>query len=375
MLAHRLAHLLPREDSLWVFGARGGEAFEGNTKYLFLALQDEPGIRPVWLSKSEATVRELRENDFESYRTDSLRGRLVVLRAGVVFVTGTMTDMALWPTGGAWLVQLWHGVALKRIAADAPSFEEFSLRKRLRLLYTYRQFDALALTAAGLADAFRSAFRIDPDLPITGYPRNDALFREIPGEEVRRPERAREIRQRIDAERLLVYLPTYREDGSDPADRLDFERLDRFLAEREAAMVVKFHPFSDLGFDPQCFERLHRLPAGCDVYPLLRETDALVTDYSSVYFDYLLLDRPVVFYADDRKRYEANPGFYVEYDEVTPGPVAETFDELLDAIDLALDSPEAYADERERVREFAFDHRDGRATRRVREYVRVRLGV
>ncbi|MEM4782150.1 MAG: CDP-glycerol glycerophosphotransferase family protein, partial [Halalkalicoccus sp.] len=140
-------------------------------------------------------------------------------------------------------------------------------------------------------------------------------------------------------------------------------------------MVVKFHPFSDPGFDPEQFERIHLLPAGSDVYPLLRETDALVTDYSSVYFDFLLLDRPVAFYAYDRERYEKRPGFYVEYDEVTPGPVAETFDELLGALDLVLDSPEAHAAERERVRAMAFDHADDRSAERVREYVRVRFGA
>ncbi|MDL5361588.1 CDP-glycerol glycerophosphotransferase family protein [Halalkalicoccus sp. NIPERK01] len=375
VLAHRLAHLLPREDSLWVFGTRGGEAFEGNTKYLFLDLQREGGLRPVWISESDSTVRELRENGFDAHRADSLRGRLATLRAGVVFVTGTMTDMPLWPTGGANVVQLWHGVPLKRIAADAPSFEGFTLRERLRLLYTYRQFDALTLTASGLGDSFRSAFRIDPDLPVTGYPRNDALFRELPGEGVGQGETAREIREDIDADRVVAYLPTYREDGSDPAAHIDFERLDRFLAERDAAMVVKFHPFSDPGFDPERFERLQVLPAGFDVYPLLRGTDALVTDYSSVYFDYLLLDRPVVFYAYDRERYEESPGFYVEYEKVTPGPVAETFDELLAAIELALESPDAYADERERVRRLAFDHPDDRAAQRVREYVRVRFGA
>lgn len=375
LLAHRLAHLLSRDDSLWVFGSRGGGRFEGNTKYLFLHLQNEEGIRPVWISKSEKTVNELRTNGFEAYRSDSLRGRLTTLRAGFVFVTGTMTDMPLWPTGGAKLVQLWHGVPLKRIAAGAPSFGEFSIRERFRLLYVYHQFDALTLTAAELADSFRSAFRIDPDLPVTGYPRNDALFREIPGEGVGQPGSVGEIRTRTGAERLIVYLPTYREDGSDPADHVDFERLDRFLAEHDAAMLVKFHPFSDPGFDPERFERLHVLPTDYDIYPLLRGADALVTDYSSVYFDFLLLDRPVAFYAYDRERYEESPGFYFEYDEITPGPVAETFDELLFALETVLDSPEIHAAERDRVRKLAFDHANSRAADRVREYVRVRFGA
>lgn len=366
---HRLVHLFPREDSLWIVGSRGGERFEGNAKYLFLHLRDEDGIRPVWISKSEATVAELRAHGFETYPADSLRGRVTMLRAGSVFVTGTMTDMPLWPTGGARLIQLWHGIPLKRIATDAPSFAGFPPLERLRLLYTYRQFDAITLTGAGLGDSFRSAFRIDPDLPVTGYPRNDALAHEIPGERIGQ-EGLRELVEGIDAEHLFAYLPTYREGDSNPAKHVDFGRLDAFLAQHDAAMLVKFHPFNDPEIDSERFGHLYFLPTEFDIYPVLREVDALVTDYSSVYFDFLLLDQPVVFYAYDRDEYAENPGFYLDYDEVTPGPIAETFDELLDALETVLSSPESHADDRERVRQLVFDHVDDGSAERVLRYAR-----
>ncbi|MFC7006773.1 CDP-glycerol glycerophosphotransferase family protein [Halalkalicoccus salilacus] len=370
LLAHRLAHLLPRDDSLWAFGCRGGERFEGNSKYLFLHVASEDEVRPVWISKSQKTVRELRAHGFEAHRAGSRRGRLTLLRAGSVFVTGSMTDLPLWPTGGARLIQLWHGVTLKRIAADAPRFAELSAFDRLSRLYTYRQFDAITLTAAGLDEYFRSAFRTDADLPVTGYPRNDALVREMPGERVGQDDAVHDAVDAIDAEHLLAYLPTYREGDSDPTEHVDFETLDAFLAERDAAMLVKFHPFNDPAVDADRFENLRFLPPEFDVYPTLRHVDALVTDYSSVYFDFLLLDRPVVFYAYDRDEYAADSGFHLDYDEVTPGPVAETFEELLDTLEAVRSSPDARADERERVRRMAFDHADGRAAERVYEYAR-----
>jgi CDP-glycerol glycerophosphotransferase (TagB/SpsB family) len=374
LLAHHLAHLVPREESLWAFGARGGERFEGNAKYLFLHVASEGGTRPVWISRSEETVRELRAHGYEAHRADSLRGRWTLLRAGTVFVTGTMTDLPLWPTGGTRLIQLWHGVTLKRIAADAPRFAEFSAFDRLSWLYTYRQFDAITLTAARFGEYFRSAFRTDADLPVTGYPRNDALVREVPGEHVCQDVEAHETVAALadDADRLFAYLPTYREGDADPAEHLDFEALDAFLAERDAAMLVKFHPFNEPAVDAERFDRLQFLPPEFDVYPALRHVDALVTDYSSVYFDFLLLDRPVAFYAYDREEYADDSGFHLDYDEVTPGPVAGTFDGLLDALDAVVSSPEAYADERERVRRLAFDHVDGRAAERVETYARDR---
>ena len=369
LVAHRLAHLLPRDDSLWAFGCRGGERFEGNAKYLFLHVANEGEARPVWISKSEATVRELRAHGFEAYRADSLRGRLTLLRAGTVFVTGSMTDLPLWPTGGTHLIQLWHGVTLKRIAADAPRFAELSVFDRLSRLYTYRQFDAITLTTDGLKDYFRSAFRTDADFPVTGYPRNDALVREVPGELVGQDDDVHDAIAALDADQVLAYLPTYREGDSDPAVHVDFEALDEFLFERDAAMLVKFHPFNDPDIDAERFERLRFLPPEFDVYPALRHVDALVTDYSSVYFDYLLLDRPVAFYAYDREEYDES-GFHFDYDEVSPGPVVETFEELLGALEDVLSSPDTYADERERVRQLAFDHAEGHAAERVRMYAR-----
>lgn len=371
LLAHCLVQLLPRNDSLWVFGSRGGEHFKGNTKYLFLHLKNKEDIRPVWISESEATVAELRAHGFEAYRTDSLRGQLTLLRAGFVFVTGTMTDMPLWPTGGACLIQLWHGVPLKRIAIDAPNFAEFSTLERLRLRYTYRQFDAITLTAAELSDFFRSAFRIDPALPVTGYPRNDALAREISGERIGQGG-VHELLTGITTERLIAYLPTYREDGSDPTEHIDFETLNAFLAEHDAVMLVKFHPFNDPKIDTGRFDHIHFLPVGFDVYPTLRNIDVLITDYSSVYFDFLHLDRPVVFYAYDREAYMKSPGFHLDYDEVTPGPIAETFDELLDALTTVFSSPESHADDRERVRQLAFDYVDDGSAERVFRYARSR---
>ncbi|WP_336345845.1 CDP-glycerol glycerophosphotransferase family protein [Halalkalicoccus ordinarius] len=374
LLAHRLAHLVPREESVWTFGARGGERFEGNAKYLFLHVANEGGTRPVWISKRERTVRDLRAEGFEAYRADSLRGRWLLLRAGTVFVTGSMTDLPLWPTGGTRLIQLWHGVTLKRIAADAPRFAELSAFDRLSRLYTYRQFDAITLTAAGFGEYFRSAFRTDADLPVTGYPRNDALVREVPGERVCQDDDAHDAVAALadDVDHLFAYLPTYREGDADPASHLDFEALDAFLAERDAAMLVKFHPFNDPAVDAERFGRLQFLPPEFDVYPALRDVDALVTDYSSVYFDFLLLDRPVAFYAYDRESYADDSGFHLDYDEVTPGPVAGTFDELLRALEEVRSSPEVYAEERERVRRLAFDHEDGRAAERVETYARDR---
>ena len=349
---------LARDSSLWVFGARGGSAFADNAKYLFLHVAAEhPEIRPVWLSKDPGVVRDLQAAGFEAYRSASPRGLLLTLRAGAVFLTQGHRDLAMPATAGAFTVLLWHGVPLKRISWDA-GFRDLPPPVRAAHADMAGEFDLLTIPGAGLAGAFASGLRIDRErMALSGYPRNDALFASIPGEEVGADAATLDrVRDLAEVHSLVFYLPTFRERTDESsADQFDFPALDAFLAERDAALVVKTHPRDTVAL-PDGLSRVVRLPEATDVYPFLRHADALVTDYSSIYFDYLLLDRPVVFYAYDLDEYRARRGFYFDYGSVAPGPVARTFDDLLAGLDRALDSaadPDADldADRRASVRE------------------------
>ncbi|MFC4448173.1 CDP-glycerol glycerophosphotransferase family protein [Halorussus aquaticus] len=352
---------LARDESLWVFGARGGTAFADNAKYLYLHVTAEhPEIRAVWLSKNTDVVCELQSEGFEAYHCYSPRGLLLALRAGVVFLTQGHRDLAMPCVAGALTVLLWHGLPLKRISWDAE-FRHRPAPVRRTQARLSGKFDLLTIPGEGAADVFASGLRIDRERMVaTGYPRNDALFAEIPGEAVGTDaaalDRVRDLAEGRDAENadspsLVCYLPTFREwTDESVADRLDLTALDAFLAERDATLVVKTHPRETLDL-PEGLSRVVQLPEATDVYPLLRHADALVTDYSSLYFDYLLLDRPLVFYPYDLDEYRARRGFYFDYESVTPGPVARTFDDLLAGLDLALDpADDRDAPRREAVR-------------------------
>ncbi|MFC4552692.1 MULTISPECIES: CDP-glycerol glycerophosphotransferase family protein [Halorussus] len=346
-----------REESLWVFGARGGEAFADNTKYLYLHVAAEhPEIRPVWLAKDPDVVAELQANGYEAYRRYSLRGLALNLRAGVAFLTQGHRDLAMPACAGALTVLLWHGVPLKTISWDAEFPDEPPEVRAIHAAMA-EEIDLLAVPSAELVDVFESGLRISRDrMGITGYPRNDALFGSIPGEELGTDAGAlARVRALASDHPVVCYLPTYRSDAADsPTDHLDLRALDEFLAERDAYLVVKTHPKEEVSLPPN-LDRIVQLPAATDVYPLLRYADALVTDYSSAYFDFLSLDRPVVFYPYDLERYRRRRGFYFDYDEVTPGPVVREFDGLLAALDGVLTDGDPYGDDRRAFRERLLD--------------------
>jgi CDP-glycerol glycerophosphotransferase (TagB/SpsB family) len=375
----RLSAWYGRDPSVWVFGARGGAAFADNAKYLYLhTVAHHPEVRAVWLSRDSGVVADLRDAGYDAHHVHSVRGVLVALRAGVVLLTEDFRDVNVAAIGGARVVQLWHGIPLKRIGWDAE-LPALPLAVRLCLGHLQRQVSQLVLTASELTDAFASGLRIDRDAhAVAGYPRTDALAHSIPGEDVGLDSSILTRLDRAAADgHLLFYLPTYR--GNDEhgfARHLEFDRLERFLAERDAYLAVKPHPKETVDLDATG-PRILEIPPDQDVYPLARRADALLTDYSSIAFDFFRVDRPIAFYAYDRERYERTRGFYLDYDAVTPGPVAEDFDALLDALDDVLDAIETAGDsladdwqaERATVRDRLFDYPDGDHAERTYQVV------
>ena len=375
VVVERLSPLWGRDESVWVFGARGGEAFVDNAKYLYLHVAAEhPEVRPVWLSKDPEVVAALGRRGYEAHHAFSLSGVALALRAGVVVITQGLRDVNLACAGGATIVNLWHGVPLKRIAWDAERAER-SLPFRLASDYLDRRTDLLATTGEAAIDPFVSGLRVDPErVAVTGYPRNDVLVRDLPGMDVGTGTAPIDRMRRLAADGpVVMYLPTFRGSGSGSAgvtEQFDFAVLDAFLAEHDASLVIKTHPKERLDLEERALSRVVSLPAGVDVYPLLRHVDVLVTDYSSVMFDYLLLDEPVVLYAYDLDRYRTRRRFYYRYEAVAPGPVTREFDELLAALERVLETGggtdgDAFAVRRRAVRERFFAHPPGGAAERV----------
>ena len=371
--------LLParrRDPSLWVFGARGGDGFVDNPKYLFLYVAEErPEVRAVWLSKDDEVVAALRSRGYEAYHAYSPMGTYLNLRAGAVVLSQGLRDVNLACSGGATVVQLWHGIPLKAIAWDAE-LPSLSLPERLAHAYLLSRTDRVVVTSPALVGVFASAFRVDPDrIVVAGYPRLDALAGPVPGEDVGLDvTSAAAVRRAADDHAVIAYLPTYRADLERRAsNHLDLDALQRFLEAHDAYLLLKLHPFEDVDFEGDEHSRILHVPSASDVYPLLRDVDVLVTDYSSVAFDFLACDRPIVYYPYDLERYLGDRGFYFDYEAVSPGGRATDFDALLDEIDGAL-SGDGFAEERREVRDRLFRHVEGCQSAIVFQAIRERLG-
>ncbi len=178
---------------------------------------------------------------------------------------------------------------------------------------------------------FRSAFGYDGPMLEIGYPRNDVLVRDD-------GDRRRQVRQRLglaDDDQVVLYAPTWREylgvRTSKPV-YVDVERLTSALP--DAVLLVRGH-YNSTGqrdlFEGD--ERVHDVTRYPDVADLFLAADALVTDYSSVMFDFVLTDRPVVLLVPDLEQYrDVERGFYFDIESRAPGPLVTTTDEVVEVL-------------------------------------------
>lgn len=343
-----LSRLYERDPDLWVFGARFGAGFVDNAKYLFLYADGRPDVRAVWLSKDPETVATLREAGYEAHRIRSLRGTWLRLRAGVAAVTHSPRDVGVGAIGGATLVNLWHGVPLKTIGFDAEFRDSPRVVRRAYRAFA-RRFDMVVAPSPMAVHQLHTGLGVPRDrIRVLGYPRHDRLAGAVPAGDPGGPSALEERLSDAD-EPLVLYLPTFREHGADIADRIDLAALDRRLASIDARLFVKPHPVERVS-SAEDLDHVSTLDGVDDIYTLLDAFDVLVTDYSSVFLDYLLLDRPIVFHAPDLETYRADRGFYYDYESFVPGPVADDTDSLLDHLVEAVES-DPHAARRRSLRE------------------------
>jgi CDP-glycerol glycerophosphotransferase (TagB/SpsB family) len=392
-LLYALTMLIPRTRSIWVFGAWDGARFADNTKWLFLhCLEARYPERFVWITRNRRLAKRLRGLGYDAHHHRSLRGLWLSLRAKVFVIDHTSHDISFFSSRGSVKVCLFHGIPLKRLRRDVLLPGTFNhmvyhgpwpLRALLRITrpYLYERYSLVIATSPRIAADYCTAFGTPmKDIAITGYPRNDALWSTEEGLDSDDRESRRGLESlRRDGRKIIMYLPTWRDHGTHGSIPLQYPTITAFLDEHDAVLVTKFHSYDDRSDQWRANDgRLIVLDHHVDVYPLLPLVDVLVTDYSSVSFDFLLLRRPVVYYCYDLEEYRSGVrGFYHDYGSVTPGAKASTHDELLLALKDALSGTEYM--ERWRTRyELTLDtchsYRDAGSGERVYREIRLRFG-
>lgn len=380
-----ISFLFPRDKNIWVFGSRFGQRFCDNPKYLFLYVHNnrKNEIRPIWISKNKEIVNQLKERNFESYYAYGFKGMYYTLKAKYHIFDFSLNDINFWLSGGAIRIQLWHGIPLKKIENDSKLFikNRSILHKGLFLIlqpWLFIKNSYVICPSDSFVNIFSSAFGVTKkEIIISGNPRNDILFNNIRGSDIGMGHmfnnKLNEIKLKTPTAKIILYMPTFRDTGGDVfSDDFNLEKLNQFLIANNAFFIVKTHPNALDSFKMYKEEtnKIIFLPDDFDVYPILPSVDILVTDYSSIFFDFLLLSKPIIFFPYDINKYASKDReLYFDYNEFVPGPKASTFDELLCVMNYFLKGNDGFLDQRKKTRDFAFKYVDGKSAEIICNFI------
>ena len=269
------------------------------------------------------------------------------------------------PRAGTTVVQTWHACgAFKKFGysvLDKTFGADETLTSRVRI---HSNYDVCLVSSMSVAPHYAEAFgqpleRFRSDI---GIPRTDVMFGE---ERIARTSADLRARYAIpDGRRVILYAPTFRGERVTEArfsDELDLDLLHQRLGD-DAVLLVRLHPFirSQAPIGPELKGFAIDVSDHPDINELLLISDVLITDYSSVIYEYALLERPIIFFAPDYEAYERERGFYFDFRTGAPGPIFEETGPLADhLVDGTLDVTRVAA-----FRADSFDVADGHATER-----------
>ena len=326
-----LSFLVPRNKKIWVVGSSFGKRWGDNGRYFYLYLSqyEKENIRSIWISRDKEIIAFLKSHGKEAYYVKSLKGIYYCLRAKVYVFDNYSKDISFWLSGGANRFDyLRHprnfrerfSTALTRMSNEKPSHYILG-------------------TSPVYVDKFASAFRVPKEhVLMEGYPRNTVLLNDkleiLPTElEEKNIAQIRDLKEK--GNRIVTYMPTFRNSERIFFDVMDLPRFNIFLQDKAIIFLTKMHPKSKVKevFMKEQHSNIINVAAEIDPYTFLKEVDLLVTDYSSVLSDFSLLDKPTVIFPYDYREYiSSSRDFHIPFDEYIKVTRVYTMEQLMEAI-------------------------------------------
>lgn len=352
--------------------------FACNPYALYKYVSENTEHETAWLVKKANRYEELLARDIRCALYNTQEGNDLIMDADYV-IMNSYTFSELPKTDNQIFVNLWHGSGIK---AHDLYHHEMSNRQVDKLENYFSKVDLMCLQS--LDDRFRLSAMLHYDLRkcyVTGQARLDCVrksdgigkLKELYGDVIER------------YRKFLFYAPTFRVNASGHSGKIfsdnifrledfDSEQMDLFLEKHNALLVYKLHPIEQTAFTNRkftmgnhCLELTENMlfEAGIQYTEILNAFDVMISDYSSISYDFLLLDRPIVYLIPDYEEYAGKKGFvFHNIDAYMPGDKAFTFYQLLVAMEEGLCFPEKHKEARRFVLDQRFDYEDDKSSER-----------
>lgn len=343
IFAHIINIFITTKPKQWVFGADYGKTYREGSKYLLeFMLKEHPDFKCTFITMNPKVYSELRQKGIPCEMNLSIKGILTIASAEYIFTTQAMDVYYAYPKKNRKYFYLVHGQPLK-IAQKALAKTEFGkklYRKNLfvklknKIGYYLREgnyrYEFVSATSDFLKPYMEKDFDYEIPVKVLGMPRNDALFDDT------RMQNEKWI-DGLEGKFIITYMPTHRAYGHGlvtPTPFIKRADVQKWMKDNNIVLLMKNHPnmaskISDEQNNPECIIDITKM--GLDPQVCIYHSDVLITDFSSVWMDYLLLQRPIIFYIYDD--FETNDvGTHYDIRQDPPGHFCYTEDELFTLI-------------------------------------------
>ncbi len=322
-----------------IFNSSFNENYNFNSKYLFEYFIKSKEILENYEIKfviNDDEKRKKLNNSIGNFFIEgkSLKGMKYILESKT-WISSTIDPplLTFFKNKERFFYHLGHGVPLKKIIlAEENTTLIQKLNRKLRIKNITHALATSKILKPKIFQAFGSNDKVK--IVINGQPRNDKLF------EVSELKITDFIEVENEDDKLILYSPTWRPYGETkifPFPDVSLDKISSFLEENKLILCIREHPYYKVEF-PKGIERIKRIQhlnsdKITDIMPYLNQFSGLITDYSSIYLDFLLLELPMLFINSDVEVYEKEVGFFLDYNDFAPGPKVKTQEEFLNELD------------------------------------------
>lgn len=301
-----------RSKAISLFNCPHG--YQDNTKYLFeyYLHKDEPCF---WVSNDKKEYEVLKAKGIPVLQNGTFSFFKILLKTKAVYVTHSYKSVCRFLPSNILRVNLWHGIALKKMGYDT-----IRDAKKIGTFNPYDEYDYFVVSSDAMVSVFRSCLNVQSSkiLPL-GQPRNDFLI------DNKKDDRCKyKLLKKFSINlrsKVFLYAPTFR-DITDPVEgykKLVNEWQEYHKKNPYTCLIIKPHP-KEIRMFAYFKAKGVQIIDKADIQELLLVTDCLISDYSSLIFDFMLLGKPIVLYAFDRESYiKGRDGFYFDYEDVMNG--------------------------------------------------------
>ncbi|MFD2044503.1 CDP-glycerol glycerophosphotransferase family protein [Ornithinibacillus salinisoli] len=323
---------LPLQENTIVFESFLGKSYSDSPKYIYeYMIDNKMNFKYVWIFNEK---KKIPGNAIQVKRF-SLRYYYYLARAKY-WVSNSRLPKSINKREETVYLQTWHGTPLKSLVFDMKDIHSADPKYKINFFQQSRRWNYLSSPNAYSSEIFIRAFKYEKELLEFGYPRNDILYRKNNKNDIEKMKNQMNIPS---DKKVILYAPTWRDDEYMERGKYSFSLkldLDRMQKEigNEYIILLRTHYFIANEIDVSQYGGfVYDFSKYDDIAELYLVSDILITDYSSVFFDYANLRRPILFYTYDLEKYrDTLRGFYFDIENEVPGPLLRTSEDVIESI-------------------------------------------